>query len=737
MGDGVREALQRLLLSVDRRLIGKDRQRDLSDPGPGVAVGQIPDVPPDPYLYLESGLYDITNLTDGDPAVWAIGDAIKNQANGVLGAWKRTTPPSGSVDPESLPIDSAVTLSAADKLCQLTAPASIYSGKLRAYVQAIYGSGLVGYSLNGRNISVNGLTFSAYGSSGSALYVHKITETDPQDPQAQWEYSDYYFLAITTTSVTVYPLDLADPLYGPSLDRVFDAYKVLPADSDLRPVYEGFLLSLFRPDGPAVETVSISIPEADGIPIGSPIYYGWQSTSDGHEVSQVFVNYEPWTGHCRGQRVVLAIAYDDQQPAGSQWSVDVSVLGLVDGIPSRHQLGWLPDDSLGGSWLMFYPCTTGDPTNIPGASNSFSNLLVSGWYDEADTWQPISFSRAYTASQGPYDDGSHSYSVCGYQSNTDVRNSRTGTGEIDTVSVRVGGATYSVTIDPVGTKRSILESNFSQTGSQPCRPRGWTSENSPTPCNAGDVPAHGPYTVFGILDYEGKKTQYKTVYSAPTITSGTVAFVIPRNDCSSAIALRDSRVPNSVAISGNAPRTVQFLRGSSGINYRPLVLDIYDIWWIDAYTPGGCTGEVLATGILRPHSRIDLGAAISGSWNGGGSVEATLALSGGTRELGSSATGNTLDVGFSAEQIESLATYDPLFFIQKVLLSGGGLSADWAAFLDAPEGICSVGNRNLDLSPRVLESAIFGDSVAPVGSSVYAQVPDGGYVSGTGFVGYA
>lgn len=706
----------------------------------GIGNGAKEDFVPElPCLYLESGLYDIASIVNDDPATWHVGDAIKGLPGGILGGWVPTKPPRGGVDPVFLPRQSLAVRDAAKKLCQVTAPASIYSGRLRAYVQALYGSDYVAYSLNGRNVQVNGQTFSAYGSGGTALYVHEITQTDPGDDTKTWNYNAYFILQVTTTQVSVYPLEMSDAAAQPCIDtyaKVLAAYRAEPVDSDLRPVYEGYLLALLQPADDPIETVSISIPEADGIPIGSPLYYGWQSTSDGHEISQAFVNYEQWTGHCRGQRVVLAVDYDDQQAPGSQWSVGVSVQGLVDGIPSRYQLGWLPDDDLGGSWLMFYPCTNSDPTNIPGASANFSGMQVGGWYDDADVWKPIVLSRTYNQSYSGGDVGTLSYSICGFDSDLATLYGYNGGTGLETASIGAGNKTYAFNIYGGYTQVHSLVTDIIKTGT-------WVDHiNTRTQlgyslCPGNSLPSEGGSgAVFCHTTSYGEKRQSRA--RAGNLTgSSTISFVIPRNNCRSAILLKDEVITSTNNVLEWYDERTTALE-NQGIDYQAPVIDlIYGTKSEDSVTVCDKDAGLLGADIKKIHDKVDLGSNHSTNVGSSQTTQAALVTGSALEVLGSKTTqGNIPSVPDTI--ISAHSGINPILTAIDIVRNGGQLSTDWVAFLTVPDAICTAGNRNLGLSPRVLESAIFGDAITPSAASVSAQIPDGGYEqSGESFIGWA
>jgi hypothetical protein len=151
------------------------------------------------------------------------------------------------------------------------------------------------------------------------------------------------------------------------------------------------------------------------------------------------------------------------------------------------------------------------------------------------------------------------------------------------------------------------------------------------------------------------------------------------------------------------------------------------------------TSAPLELGVLRYNDQVDLGPNHDQTLPGQSYKSVTLVVGQEPTVIGSVATG-TESTTITAADAAVLAEFDPIAATQNIIKNapGSGWTSDWAAFLEAPAGVCSAGIRELSLAPKVLQSSNFRDSVIPSGTSVSAQIPGGGYtVSGESFVGWA
>ena len=262
------------------------------------------------------------------------------------------------------------------KLCQKYVPSSLYSGKLRLYVQAVYGSTRTDYyptpltinpSANTFDVVINGYRLNQ-GLATSGLF----TDSDYNYYLIEAGYSSFTFKRLKFSSAARGWLDILathpDRLDRPFASRV-EAYALSTAviDPDFTPVTRSTGLSIS----------------------GTPYAYGFKFNWQGNQ-AKVVNHRSIGDGTYRGSVITVDIADDltitASQSAEGAWS------------NSEYFQFWYPD---------MFDAVTKTQGVVPASPINSAGCPMYGYYDANDVWQVFSVSCSvgstapFTTSTGP------------------------------------------------------------------------------------------------------------------------------------------------------------------------------------------------------------------------------------------------------------------------------------------------------------------------------------------------
>lgn len=223
------------------------------------------------------------------------------------------------------------------KEAQIYFPASTFSGKMRQYVQSIYGSKRTDYSYNdpvtgkkiAGSITIDGKSYSPYFSNSS----HWIYTTD--------EY-EYFLLSMSSSGITVTKMEPSTP--GKRLRSWVKATS--PNNTDKRRA-EGYILSTVERGDSATVTSDVS-PAFDH---GSPAIYGWHFNMDGDEGHVVAIKQvDSHSAEATHLKMTVSLDTSERdkdveywQDSGN-WSFSVSIVeGPTEFTLAMDDILWKPD----------------------------------------------------------------------------------------------------------------------------------------------------------------------------------------------------------------------------------------------------------------------------------------------------------------------------------------------------------------------------------------------------------
>jgi len=233
-------------------------------------------------------------------------------------------------------------------------PPSIFSGKLRLLVQALYGSKTAIVSdWQPTSVKINQILFSSSPSLSLGLYTYDD------------ERREYWFLRIYSTgSVTAAKLSFTDE--GQRLIDYIHDNPTMDEDDIVR--LEAFAFTtvkLGNLDWVEIET------DAPGI---APLSYGWRFNSSGSEARAVSVTGNEIDGYTFSeQEATFSLAYIGDEP---DWTV------TTDDTENAADIALHP-------YVHLWRLTEGGYTALIGSSppDTVAAVPYFGWWDESDTWQ--------------------------------------------------------------------------------------------------------------------------------------------------------------------------------------------------------------------------------------------------------------------------------------------------------------------------------------------------------------
>ena len=416
----------------------------------------------DVKVYMESGQLEFTwpgegNPTRDYPAKWrflnisTLGDYLgyikhKNEDIG-----KQKNKPALFEGMDSLAVgyarkpttaeDAAARLSLAEatilkKMILSMFPASLYSGKMRAFMQAQYGA----KETNNWPFSIN-----AVGSSFTLKYIRDENELT----LGLWVHNSpgiftapdgtYWLISISATEFSYYPI--TQDKAGKALLKVYESSVATD-----RTKLEAYIFAHSKIDLTKKKTFPIS-----GSIVGAPLAYGWKFNSTGTKASIVLHEQVGSFGNLMWYARTYHLTF-------SYFNGDISA-SLSSIAHGNWTDGW-------GAFNIFVPeydiatrlwCNSIAMSEGAAEKFAFSNVVVYGYYID-DVWEPVVMSRsdAYSGDEvrtettaGMLFDVSVDFDDPMYQPNwnfghyvTDASATVSYSTETDSMSISFGGATY-------------------------------------------------------------------------------------------------------------------------------------------------------------------------------------------------------------------------------------------------------------------------------------------------------
>lgn len=259
------------------------------------------------------------------------------------------------------------------KFAQRYVPSSLYSGKLRLFVQAVYGSTRQDYYVVPLTLS----TADTYDLNVGGYRLNQGMATSGIFTDIDY---NYYMMEVGTNSVTFKKLKISSVAQG-----WIDILKTHPnrTDREFSSKVEAYVLStaIIDPDfTPVVSSTGLSV--AEGLPYAYGFHFNWAGTQ-----AKVVWMRSVGDGTFRNRIITLDIA-DDLTVVGSESSEE----GWSN---SEKFQFWYPDMFDGA---MKTQGTVGAP------AVSTTGCPMYGWYDYYDVWQQFEITYdAYTKAAGTYD----------------------------------------------------------------------------------------------------------------------------------------------------------------------------------------------------------------------------------------------------------------------------------------------------------------------------------------------
>jgi hypothetical protein len=718
------------------------------------------------FVILESGLLQIVNegggtlsttLYLGDtiplqyvPQFDLTGDATVNESDRLfpVGAITVGDPASapivGNIDPSTY-TPSASQMPPLDlyKIRALLLPPSVFTGKLRLYVQSLYGSVrpdvLVNLTSPSTWPTLEVDSFPIPYRSADSCFL--ITTDD-------WQYwlgvvdLDYGTNEVTLSVYKLVPYSTntasaAYRLYLWALAELQDKFATGQSTRDdaygasNKAALETIVLSFLKPDATAFYTNTQSCPAAN-FPHGSPMAYGWHANWDGSEAKITLVTTDTAGFAIAGREITLTISHTISLGVVS-FSFSCSVGTGVTTKTLNDFYVWEPQGTYqtsASSWLnQVYMCGIEDSGNatIPyPAPEECTDLPLYGWYDVDNNWVSCSFSRsdegiAYTNAALP------TSVVCHGSSISNVANSKTSS--VKKWILKVGGetkeayscadadariSTYEVTSGTSGLIRSDVTNNSSGAYTQ-CAPD-------------GAFPGYdGPTGTAAWFDLTYPVVKF-TIQDNNSLTySGAVALVLPHDDCDAALGI-SYQLAYSNRIQIQPPDPTQ-LGKDSGAIYTQITEDIDGVIGTEVLWSGtdirGTTTAVISSNGAGTSTNYD---AISRTV-----ISATLVDQKDITEVASYAANvnGSTSPGADFEWDGGLASLPSPF---GPVNSNG---ANWGVFTEAPINVCSADNRDITQTPAVQVSAIYSSKLGRGLPSEIQDVTNDGFTAGSSFVGFA
>jgi hypothetical protein len=491
-------------------------------------------------FYLESGAYYIQNLGVDTTCTLSFGDQIQAQYStticpiGEIPIPQNVPPLLGSVSP-TVSGDSATNVGDAQRLCQVYIPASSFTGKLRLFIQALYGSKRKDYSadmssaylggwplfnFNSGSIKFNGRTSDILVTTEGYEYWLCRLNGDEIDTSGTISLS-FYKLVPYSSDV----LDLVD-FFKNKLIASYTGQENTHGDAT-QTILETCLLSLLTPHSTAISTtaaLSLSVIS------GQPLEYGWKATWDGKTARIVLITFDPDSWGLEGQDISLSISHSI---VGEEDTFSaIASVNEVTGITTQHHLGWIPSGyPFNQSFLnvTFYPCSSdpGSATIIPSPPSTFSGLPIYGWFDKNNIWQDVTLSYDQT----PTSDFGTGYSTkvfCYPGVETQISGGST---LLNKYSISVGGDI--VTCYTGSTRLPFRTMGLEDLGEQYYTDQLQYLYSGYAICGGADQ--WGDFTPIGSIaycTYANAANRYGTVNNSRSLVFfGSIGFVVPFGEC--------------------------------------------------------------------------------------------------------------------------------------------------------------------------------------------------------------
>lgn len=724
---------------------------------PESVVGEEEEVVP----LLESGLLQIVNegggvlstlLHLGDkiplqytPSFDWNGDAVVNAQDRVfpVGMVRNLlpieTPVVGDIDPavySSAP--SRLVESDEAKAATLLLPASVFTGKLRLYVQTIYGakrSDVIVYLES----SWPRLRVGAFDVSYRSVNSHFLVTT------SNWEYwiagvslnrtSGEFALTINK----LIPRQTNISFYDWALSELRDKF---PTGQDARKdeynaankaALENIVLSFLEIESDVYQVITLSCTPSD-FPLGGTMGYGWHANWDGSKAKIVLVTTDT-AGFAIGGRelgINLSHAVD-----GGTGDVSFSAsLDIGNGVVTKvlnDFCVWEPDGTFqtsSTSWLnQVYMCGIVDPDNAIisyPAPEECDNLPLYGWFDGDNTWQTCTFSRN---SLGPSyaDVALADVFICHGSSDYQITDADT----YDTIEhkLSIGGQELTTKTCSNGGAR-VLTYEISSGGTYTIRSDFTNNNNGAYPeCGSGTFPGFtDPYSTVGWFTYTAPIVKGTIQDTSNIQWVGRVSLVIPHNDCDAVIGVQYQDILSTrIQIDPGSPTE---LGRSYGSIYTNVMNDVDGVQgtvtlWSGTDVRGTTTavigGSGFGTSTYYDNIQKTQLTAILGDYAGLHTIaEYTDTVN------------NIADPGYNFSW-NGGANNLPSIFGEN---SGSG-DRDWEVFMFAPSGVCSSGNRTVGKAPAIMLSAIHFSKLGQGDPDDMEDLTNDGFTEGHTFVGFA
>lgn len=644
-----------------------------------------------------------------------------------------TVPIVGDIDPGLYsPSASRVTVSEASKAYKLLLPASVFSGKLRLFVQSLYSIARTDYTvgLNAPSmwpsLTVNSNEIDYRGRNSSFLITTDNWDYWLATPAVNSDESTFEVRInkLIPRSTTLPPLAQWAKTKLQETGEFSPGSRVL----DEQAILESLLLSELTIQPDVFHVLEVSYPTI-GFPLGNPLGYGWHSNWEGSEARLVAVTTDTAGFAFGSTELQLSVQHSIDPVTGD---VEFSA-SLAHTTPKTVQVGndfcvWVPNgvfQTSSSSWLtQLYMCGVADPGSavITGAPEDCANLLLYGWFDKDEDWVQCSFSRE---SMGPaYATKSRDLPIiCHGQ--TDYEIPEAGEGEVTNHRLAIGSTQMNVLTCMDAGARVITYSITSGSSTKVRSDFVNQSYGAYSACTEEAFPGYDGSLYRAGWFYYIKPVHKTTIQDASDIQYvGRVSLVLPHNECDSAIGVQhQDTLVGRIQINPGNPTELSKI---SGPIYSQVVEDI-----------GGIEGEeVLWSGYdVRGVANVG-GSGISVYFNNlqKTQVEVVVGHQDGITNVVSYivATNNTIDPGYDFEWNGGLADLPSPFGE-----SSSASSRDWETFSDAPFGVCSAGVRDVSLDPMLMVSAGYLSFLGGGQPNDMADLTDDGFASGHTFIGWA